>query len=361
MARAIRAAFPRCRTAQIYLKDRILINALDIPSMTQGHAPLLTHIFLDPIAAVALTSQFLCGNCSNLRSLVIPCLDEFNNPPAMPNLEVLEVGTDWIITSGDMICLLNFFRRTPALRDISLVRKETLALTDLINADRLLEQPVIRLNHLQCLHLHDHVHHVSVFLRLLPQPQNRLNVRTNWNMSLNETPLLGHAHVEHILQSVSRFWTSTTGEDQLPGGAMSPFRDAKRGSLSFESHNSNPGSPSVSLYTSCWIHTGHPILQQVTELRLGGNLLSSRWEDTPSAAESYLPNMQRLTISSIKTMKYLQMASKWIEERAKTHRPLKLLRVGRIGTMKPEKVEEVFGRLRKAGAVETIVIDQRDP
>jgi hypothetical protein len=55
-------------------------------------------------------------------------------------------------------------------------------------------------------------------------------------------------------------------------------------------------------------------------------------------------------------MKYLQAIEKWMKDRAKTQGPLTEFRIHTLEKVTVEKVEEVFARLRKAGAVENTVL-----
>jgi predicted transcriptional regulator of viral defense system len=67
--------------------------------------------------------------------------------------------------------------------------------------------------------------------------------------------------------------------------------------------------------------------------------------------------MDRLALSTVKTMKHLQAVKKWVKQRAKTRRSLNMVRVDEIGKLKREKVEEILGRLRKAGAMDVAVLE----
>jgi hypothetical protein len=317
----------------------------------------MEHLHLESIFEIVLTSKFLHGSQSHLRSLAVRHVAPINDPPSFPRLQILELDISWVDHKdpSTMTRLIQLLQGAPCIQDLSLVRPDYAEGADPVVSERLVDLPRVLLPHLRELHIRDFVEHVLVLLRVLPEPTHRLAIDVNSHMiRLSESHSLGNTHNAAILDRLAHFWTRKTGKEHLPGGKAKP---TQRGHSYLLHFGSSVPSASVRYEGRCHIDAPHPILDHIDAIEITGEKLpqGGNWDHVRIAA-TRLPNLKRFEVKVIKTMKYLQAIEKWMKDRAKTQGPLTEFRIHTLQKVTVGKVEEVFARLRKAGAVENTVL-----
>jgi hypothetical protein len=112
--------FPRSRTAYICL------GTSNGGTFLSGPTPWMEHLHLESIFEIVLTSKFLHGSQSHLRSLVVRHVSPIDDPPSFPRLQILELDIFWVDHKdpSTMTRLIQLLQGAPCIQDLSLVRPE---------------------------------------------------------------------------------------------------------------------------------------------------------------------------------------------------------------------------------------------
>jgi hypothetical protein len=337
-----------------------------VARVLQQPAPIMRCLYLSTHdeSGPTLSSNLLGGECDNLRRLALRTLRAIeSDPPRLVNLRQLELDVRWIEHRPQMDALLGLLDGTPILEELSLIRGLPRSLEDGERVQQLERAPV-HLPHLRLLRMDEHIEHILLLLRLLPEPSRGLHVFVHrWSEEALSAQLADDKFAD-LFNRLSSFWTARTGAVELPNGHMLSARELGMSfppmhTLRFASH---PGSPTSLIFkVKCKIASDVPILGQVKTLHLSNDRTGPSLGEEDGSGAAYMTRLERIVLERPSTAKQLQSVEKFAKENARAGRPIREVEVQSPAAKLVEagKVDAFFRRLQKAGVATTTLYINR--